>query len=232
MASKTYILRKPDLAATQIFVGDANGQAQAVTMSGDGTLSAAGVLTISAGAGVTLDPAQIAVGSSGSVATARTVSGDVTISNTGVTSITAGSIINADVKSDAAIVGSKLAANARTQLVKSATFNVDNGAGTTIDDCLFVPKTAVTITSAYVIPTTAAIATGGSAATIRVGTAVNGEQIVASVGLTEAAIGVEQSLTIVSGAVSAGTPVVARHTGVASTVAGEYFVQLEYTRDD
>lgn len=232
MAGKTFILRKPDLASGQIFVGDAAGMAQPVAMSGDATISATGVITVGAGAGVTLDPAQMAVGSSGSVATARDITGDIAISATGVVSITGGSIINADVNTSAAIVGSKLAANARKNTAKSVNFDLDIGSGSTADDVIIVPKTAITITEARVVPTKATIGASGSAGNVRIGTSVGGSQISGSAGLVEGAVGVEQILALASGAVTAGSPVIVRHTGVAATVAGEYFVEIDFSYDD
>lgn len=55
-----------------------------------------------------LTSAYLLVGNGSNVATAVAITGDIGITNAGVTSITAGSIINADVKSDAAIAYSKL----------------------------------------------------------------------------------------------------------------------------
>jgi hypothetical protein len=56
-----------------------------------------------------LPSANLLVGSVANVATARAITGDVTIGNTGVTAIASDVIVNADVKSDAAIAYSKLA---------------------------------------------------------------------------------------------------------------------------
>jgi len=59
---------------------------------------------------IALADGKILVGGATGVAAAQTMSGDVSISNTGVAAIGAGVIINNDVKSDAAIAYSKLAA--------------------------------------------------------------------------------------------------------------------------
>lgn len=59
----------------------------------------------------TLDSTYLLVGSAGGVAVKRAITGDVTIGNTGVTAIAADSIINADVKTNAAIAFSKLASS-------------------------------------------------------------------------------------------------------------------------
>lgn len=55
-----------------------------------------------------LTSTNLLVGSSANVPTSRAVTGDVTIGNTGVTAIASDTIVNADVKSDAAIAYSKL----------------------------------------------------------------------------------------------------------------------------
>lgn len=115
---------------------------------------------------------------------------------------------------------------------KSATFNVDNGSGSTADSVLLVAPSALTVTRAYVVPDVTTIAAAGSAATVQIGTAVAGAQIVAATNLTAAAVGVEQALTLATPSVAAGSPVVARHTGVAATVAGEYHVEIWYTGGD
>jgi hypothetical protein len=119
-----------------------------------------------------------------------------------------------------------------TKTARSSVFNVDAGAGTKETSVILVPREPITITRAWVIPDVATIASGGSSATAKIGTAVDGEQIVAATALAESAVGVEQALTIVSGAVAAGTPVIAQNVGVAATVAGNYFVQIEYTGND
>jgi hypothetical protein len=73
-----------------------------------------------AGAAITSTPAElnvldalaagrIVLGNASNVPTATDITGDVTISNAGVTAIAAGVIVNADIKSDAAIDATKIA---------------------------------------------------------------------------------------------------------------------------
>lgn len=92
----------------QILVGNASGIAAPVAMTGDISITNAGVTAIVAGVIVNADinaaaaiafsklaalpSAQILVGSAGNVATAVAMSGDVAISNTGATTIQAGAI--------------------------------------------------------------------------------------------------------------------------------------------
>lgn len=98
-----------DLANGKIFVGDAAGDAQPVTPSGDVTISNTGVTAIASGVIVNADvksdaaiafsklaalpSAQMLVGSAGNVAAAVAMSGDVTIANTGATAIGAGKVL-------------------------------------------------------------------------------------------------------------------------------------------
>ena len=123
-----------------IFVGNASNVATAVAMSGDITITNAGVTAIAAGVIVNADinaaaaiafsklaalpSAQILVGSAGNVATAVAMSGDVTISNAGVTAIAAGVIVNADISASAAIDFSKLAALTSGNILVGSAGNV------------------------------------------------------------------------------------------------------------
>lgn len=142
-------------------------------------------------------------------------------------------IANADIASDAAIVGSKLAANARRQTFRSKTFNIDNGSGTVDEEPCFVAVDDIVITAIRRVYTEATDTAGAASALTRIGTASNGEQIVASVACTAAkAVGATDTLTIVSGAVAAGSAVFVRHTGVASTEVGQYYIQFDYTVSD
>jgi len=111
-------------------------------------------------------------------------------------------------------------------------FNIDAGSGTTVDKLIMVAGEAITIIRAKAIYTIATDTAGAENATIQIGTAVGGAQIVAAEALEAAkAIGSATSLTIADGSVAAGEMVAARLTGIAATEAGEFFVQIEYTVD-
>jgi hypothetical protein len=132
------------LAEGNILVGNASGAGSALnakgdakillgngttltsaSQSGDGSFSNAGVFAIASDSIINTDiksdaaiaftklaalaDGNILVGNSSNVATSVNPSGDVDVSNAGVFSITSDSIINTDIKSDAAIVYSKLA---------------------------------------------------------------------------------------------------------------------------
>lgn len=147
----------------------------------------------------------------------------------------AGEIVNADVSASAAIVGSKLAAPPRINYAISKEFNIDNGSGTTDDDIILIPDRAITISSAYVYYTEATDTTGAASASVALGTAVGGTQLVAATNLqVSKAVGGKTALTLASGAgaVAANGMVAVRHTGIAATEAGKYKVIISYTVDD
>lgn len=109
-----------------ILVGNASNVGAAVAVTGDVTITNAGVTAIASGVIVNADVSgsaaiafsklaaltdgYILVGNGSNVAVAVAVTGDVTISNAGVTAIGSGVIVNADVSGSAAIDFSKLAA--------------------------------------------------------------------------------------------------------------------------
>lgn len=145
----------------------------------------------------------------------------------------AGSISNADIVAAAGIVGSKLATNARRQTFRSKTFNIDNGSGTVDEEPCFHAVDDIVIIAIRRVYTEATDTAGAASALTRIGTASNGEQIVASVACTAAkAVGSTDTLTIVSGVVAAGSSVFVRHTGIAATEAGQYYIEFDYTVDD
>ncbi len=68
---------------------------------------------------------------------------------------------------------------------RSSVFNVDAGAGTKESSVIIVPAQPITITRAWVIPDVATIASGGSTATAKIGTAVDGESEILVAGHAE-----------------------------------------------
>jgi predicted aconitase with swiveling domain len=115
---------------------------------------------------------------------------------------------------------------------KSLRFDLDNGAGTTVDDVLLRPDVPITITAAravYTDATTGTVAAGN----FKIGTTVGGAEIVAATAYENTkAVGTKTDGTIVAGAVAAGTPVIVRHTGVAATQAGQAYVEIESRQND
>lgn len=115
-----------------------------------------------------------------------------------------------------------------TGCARSVWFNLDNGAGATVDDVIVKAVVPITVTAArilYVDATTGTVAAGNA----RIGTTVGGSEIVASTAYENTkAVGTETAMTIVAGAVAANGAVFVRHTGVAITQAGQSVVEIEY----
>ena len=111
--------------------------------------------------------------------------------------------------------------------LRSEAFNLDNGAGTTIDAVLIRPARQFFISACRIVyedATTGTVATANA----RVGTTVGGSEIVASTAYANAvAVGTTTAMVVVAGNVPAGTPVLVRHTGVAITQAGEAVVECD-----
>ena len=122
--------------------------------------------------------------------------------------------------------------NAKYKIARSKEFDIDNGAGTTLDDCILRHSKAVKIYSARIVYTDATAGTI-AAGTVAIGTSVGGEEIVAATAYTNAkAVGTKTALTLVEDDVDADTPIIVRHTGVAATAAGKAYVEIEYAAKD
>lgn len=118
----------------------------------------------------------------------------------------------------------------KRQVAVTQIFNIDNGNGATISDAFLIHSQAISIKRAYVLYTTATTGTV-AAATIQLGTTASGVELVAATALENSkAIGTTTALTLTAAAakVAANTMITALHTGIASTVAGEYRVVVEY----
>lgn len=111
---------------------------------------------------------------------------------------------------------------------KSTWFNLDNGAGTTIDDVLIRatrPIRIVACRAVYVDATTGTVA-GGS---WQVGTTLGGTDVVAATNYENTkAVGTATAGTVLAGAIAANASVFVRHTGVAITQAGQAYVECDY----
>ncbi len=112
-------------------------------------------------------------------------------------------------------------------LITPAAFNVDNGAGTTVDYQLCNLPFDAFVVSVRAIYSEATDTAGAASANFKLGVAAGGDTIVAATALGAAkAIGATTSATIVSEYLPANTTLWVRHTGVASTEVGQYFVQV------
>jgi hypothetical protein len=111
---------------------------------------------------------------------------------------------------------------------RSEAFNIDNGAGTTIDAILIRHPRPILIVACRIVYEDATVGTA-AAGNAKVGTTVGGAEVVAATAYTNSAtVGSTTAMTIVDGKVAAATPVLVRHTGVAATVAGEAVVECDY----
>ena len=122
--------------------------------------------------------------------------------------------------------------NAKYKIARSQNFDIDNGAGTTKDDCILRHSKSIFIYSARIVYTGATTGTI-AAGTAQIGTTVGGEEIVAAaVYENSKAVGFKTALTLVISEVAADTPILVRHTGVAATAAGEAYIEIEYAVKD
>jgi hypothetical protein len=137
------------LSDGNIFVGNGSNIATGVNPSGDIDVTNTGVFSIATGVIVNADVSataaiafsklaaltdgQILVGNGSNVAVDVAVTGDVTISNSGVTAIASDVIVNADVKTDAAIAYSKLAALPSAEILVGNGSNVATAVAVTGD---------------------------------------------------------------------------------------------------
>jgi len=123
-----------------LLVGSAGNVATSVAMTGDVTITNAGVTSIVAGSIVNADidaaaaidfsklaaltDGNLLIGNGSNVATSVSTSGDITLSNAGVFAIGSGVIVNADINASAAIDFSKLAALTSTNILVGNGSNV------------------------------------------------------------------------------------------------------------
>ena len=107
------------------------------------------------------------------------------------------------------------------------TFNIDNGSGTTADDASIGPfPFDCYIVSARAVYTEATDTSGAASANFKTGVAAGGATLVAATALAVSkAIGGYTEATPLEVVVAANTTIWTRHTGVATTEAGEYFVE-------
>lgn len=116
-------------------------------------------------------------------------------------------------------------------VARSKEFDLDNGAGTTLDDCILRHSRPIKIVAARIVYTDATTGTV-AAGNAKIGTTVAGAEIVAATAYgNAAAVGSKTALTLVLADIPADTPIIVRHTGVAATAAGKAYVEIEYTVD-
>ena len=122
--------------------------------------------------------------------------------------------------------------NAKIKVAVSPSFDLDNGAGTTVDRVLLKHSKSLTLYRARIVyedATSGTVAAGN----IKLGTTVGGAEITAATAYGNAkTVGTQTDMTLLVYTVAAGTMINVRHTGVASTQAGFAHVELEYAVDD
>jgi hypothetical protein len=106
--------------------------------------------------------------------------------------------------------------------------NMDNGAGATIDITVLRPTYKIKIKAARIVYDTETAGTV-AAATAQLGTTVGGAEIVAATAYTNSkTVGATTAMTLVLSVIPANTPIIFRHTGIATTAAGEAHIELDY----
>lgn len=119
----------------------------------------------------------------------------------------------------------------RYRVAKTQTFNIDNGSGTTIDDVMLANlATAIRIITVRPVYTEATDTAGVASANYKLGTTAGGTEITAATALdvSKAVGGYGSAAALASDIVPVGGTLFCRHTGVAATEAGQYYVQVEY----
>ena len=120
--------------------------------------------------------------------------------------------------------------NQKIAWFRSPIQNIDNGSGTTADHVIFsdldVDAFVVHVRAVY---TEATDTSGAASANFTLGSAAGGTQVVASTALeVSKAVGSATEATLVADGnrIAAGGALFARHTGIAATEAGQYYLQV------
>ena len=112
-------------------------------------------------------------------------------------------------------------------LLTPAAFNVDNGAGATADYQLCNLPFECQVLDARAIYSEATDTTGAASANFKLGVTAGGATIVGATALeVSKAIGATTVGTVLADTLPANTTLWVRHTGVATTEVGQYFVQV------
>ena len=112
--------------------------------------------------------------------------------------------------------------------VRSQVINIDNGAGTTLDEALFrVGSKGGKLVRVYALYNEAAGTVAG--ANFKLGASAGGAEYVAATAYTNnAAVGDVTAASLVTDDIPANGTVFVRHTGIAATAAGQAFICVEY----
>lgn len=119
--------------------------------------------------------------------------------------------------------------NQRDHVVRSQTFNIDNGSGTTVDEVLLCLPFDIELVSVRAVYEEATDTTGAATANFKLGITVGGATIVAQTAYEAAkAIGSYTAATILINRIAKNTPLCVRHTGRAATEVGQACIQVAY----
>jgi len=118
--------------------------------------------------------------------------------------------------------------NQRYVTFRSKTFNIDNGSGSTDDDVIFANQPSdVEVISVQAVYVEATDTAGAAGANFKLGKTAGGTDVVGQTALQASkAVGSTTTTTLASTRVPAGSSLFARHTGIAATEAGQYFLQV------
>lgn len=116
---------------------------------------------------------------------------------------------------------------------KTQFFNLDNGAGTTVDEPVVIAPTRnpIRIIKVYALygEATQTVASG----TYQLGTTVGGSDLVAATAYENTkAVGTITEATVTLAVVAPATVINVRHTGVAATQTGTATICVEYVYDE
>ena len=116
------------------------------------------------------------------------------------------------------------------QIVKSQTFDIDNGSGTTVDEVLLANLPyAIQLVRVQAVYTVATDTAGAASANFKLGVTAGGNTLVGATALeVSKAAGSATVATITLDTMAAAAALFVRHTGIAATEAGSYYVEVVY----
>ncbi len=120
--------------------------------------------------------------------------------------------------------------NQRFQVVRTQTFNLDNGSGATIDEAVLNLPYAIRLVAVKAIYQEATDSSGAASANFKVGITAGGATIVAATAYAVSkAVGATTDGTILIPVIAKNTTLFVRHTGVASTEGGSALIEIVYS---
>lgn len=119
--------------------------------------------------------------------------------------------------------------NQRNQVIRTQTFNIDNGSGTTIDEAVLNLPYAIELVAVRAIYQEATDTTGVATANFAVGITAGGATVVAATAYeVSKAVGATTTGAILITRIAANTTLFVRHTGRAATEAGTACIEIVY----